>query len=201
MTTIPRFIPTLANPNRNYSAIVSSRPLPRRAKVFLTPLPSLLIRGRLQAHTPSGGSGPLRRLRAGGRRSAGAARASAKLGRSGLRPSLVRGDSPRNAPPKPALTTRPASAAPVSVPYPLQFPLTARSPIAHRRRIAAAGNQQRSKIACMVAWMKGWSGKVWQMASAAWKPCFRNLAIPDSNIETDPPNIRGPFASHPVHLP
>ena len=41
---------------------------------------------------------PLRRLRAGGRRSAGAARGCRPSGRSGLRPSLVRGDSPRNAP-------------------------------------------------------------------------------------------------------
>ena len=70
---------------------------------------------RLRAQTPSGGSGPLRRACApfaakaaqGCRRQTpAAARGYALLWRSGLRPSLVRGDTPRNAPlQNPALST------------------------------------------------------------------------------------------------
>ena len=68
---------------------------------------SLLAYGRLRARTPSGGSGPLRRACApfaakaaqGCRRQTpAAARGYALLWRSGLRPSLVQGLRPRNAP-------------------------------------------------------------------------------------------------------
>ncbi len=69
-------------------------------------VPQFLL-GRLRAQTPSGGSGPLRRACApfaakaaqGCRRQTpAAARGYALFWRSGLRPSLVRGDTPRNAP-------------------------------------------------------------------------------------------------------
>ena len=68
---------------------------------------SLPAYGRLRAQTPSGGSGPLRRASApfaakaaqGCRRQTpAAARGYALYGRSGLRPSLVQGLRPRNAP-------------------------------------------------------------------------------------------------------
>ena len=76
---------------------------------YLTPHYPLFASGRLRAQTPSGGSGPLRRACApfaakaaqGCRRQTpAAARGYALSGRSGLRPSLVRGDTPRNAPSK-----------------------------------------------------------------------------------------------------
>ena len=92
------------------------------------------VSGRLRAQTPSGGSGPLRRACAPfaakaaqgwWRQTAGATRGYALSGRSGLRPSLVRGDSPRNAPYK----TRPATAALVFYHYPLTtIPCSSRGP-------------------------------------------------------------------------
>ena len=81
--------------------------------------------GRLRAQTPSGGSGPLRRASApfaakaaqGCRRQTpAAARGYALFWRSGLRPSLVRGDTPRNAPLQnhrsPTVRLHPSKAAP-----------------------------------------------------------------------------------------
>ncbi len=76
----------------------------RNLSCFVWPF---FVYGRLRAQTPSGGSGPLRRACApfaakaaqGCRRQTpAAARGYALFGRSGLRPSLVRGDTPRNAP-------------------------------------------------------------------------------------------------------
>ena len=70
------------------------------------------------AKAAQGWRSPLRRRRQGLRPS----------GRSGLRPSLVRGDTPRNAPLQP--TARPATAAllfchyPLAPPLPLPFPLS-----------------------------------------------------------------------------
>ena len=78
---------------------------------------ALAAYGRLRAQTPSGGSGPLRRACApfaakaaqGCRRQTpAAARGYALFGRSGLRPSLVRGDTPRNAPLQNPRRSRPA---------------------------------------------------------------------------------------------
>ena len=92
-----------------------------------------LAPGRLRARTPSGGSGPLRRACApfaakaaqGCRRQTpAAARGYALFGRSGLRPSLVRGDTPRNAP----LYTMPR--------WPRGAGVVSMPPIAHPRRAA-----------------------------------------------------------------
>ena len=111
------------------------QPLPRVCPKSLGPfvLPCF-VSGRLRAQTPSGGSGPLRRACAPfaakaaqgwWRQLFGATRGYALSGRSGLRPSLVRGDSPRNAPYK----TRPATAALVFYHYPLTtIPCSSRSP-------------------------------------------------------------------------
>ena len=74
-----------------------SRPCMRRAKEFLT-IPFPLSPGFL-------------RLRAGGRRSAGAARVSTNLGGRPQAASLVRWDSPRNAPLKNSSDNPPASPA------------------------------------------------------------------------------------------
>ena len=81
--------------------------------------------GRLRAKTPSGGSGPLRRASApfaakaaqGCRRQTpAAARGYALFWRSGLRPSLVQGLRPRNAPLQnhrsPTVRLHPSNAAP-----------------------------------------------------------------------------------------
>ena len=124
------------------------------------------VYGRLRAQTPSGGSGPLRRACApfaakaakGCRRQTpAAARGYALFWRSGLRPSLVQGLRPRNAPlqnqsrrgasmcviapinPPPAhhaprsqhhaANADPATAALVSVPYPLPYPCPTPCPI------------------------------------------------------------------------
>ena len=116
--------PSFANPassaaspgscSASSSSSPPSKPPPSPAPLSASPVqapsslpPSTIQYVRLRAQTPSGGSGPLRRACApfaakaaqGCRRQTpAAARGYALLWRSGLRPSLVRGDTPRNAP-------------------------------------------------------------------------------------------------------
>ena len=101
---------TAASPSTSYITSQADRispaicsPGPDHESLF----PNSCPYGRLRAQTPSGGSGPLRRACApfaakaaqGCRRQTpAAARGYALYGRSGLRPSLVQGLRPRNAP-------------------------------------------------------------------------------------------------------
>ena len=133
-----RISPAICSPGPNHESLLCAALI----------IPNSCQYGRLRAQTPSGGSGPLRRACApfaakaaqGWRRQTpAAARGYALFGRSGfLRPSLVRGDTPRNAPLQnhrsPTVRLHPSSAAQPRWRQPTNIvpvPPCAMSPIIH----------------------------------------------------------------------